>query len=330
MTQNMTMNRVLSALIVAVALVCWPRASHAQGEGKIFRIGFVALVSPNITEQWTKAFSEELRKFGYEEGKNLVVESRFANGHRDRLQDLVTEVARAKVDVFLTAGEPALIAAKAYGQNIPIVTVSCDPLEKLMGSLARPGGNATGFTCISSDLGGKRLSLLKSVLPKSKRIAVLYSAPDTFDAELQELETQGRQIGMDVVRYPIRTTEDFELAFKQMVDSKSDAVYIAASSFANQHRGKLAELCLAHKLPAIYGFREFAHAGGLMAYGAPLQEGFRRAAYQIDKILKGASPADVPVEQPTRFELVLNMKTAKALGIEIPPNLLVQADEVVE
>jgi putative ABC transport system substrate-binding protein len=330
MIQNMSMNRVLSALIVAVGLVCWPQASHAQGESKIFRIGFVALVSPSITEQWTKAFHEELRKLGYEEGKNLIIESRFANGNRDRLQDLVTEVARAKVDVFLTAGEPALIAAKAYGQNIPIVTVSCDPLEKLMGSLARPGGNATGFTCISSDLGGKRLSLIKSVLPKSERIAILYSEPDTFEAELQELTIQGRQVGLDVLRYPIRTPEDFELVFRQMVDRKSDAVYIAASSFANQHRGKLAELCLAHKLPAIYGFREFAQAGGLMAYGAPLQDGFRRAAYQIDKILKGSSPSDVPVEQPTRFELVLNMKTAKALGLDIPLSLLVQAEEVVE
>jgi len=326
----MSMTRVLSALIVAVALVCSPCASHAQGEGRIFRIGFVALVSPQIAEQWTRAFSEELRKFGYEEGKNLVIESRFANGDRDRLQDLISEVARAKVDVFLTAGEPTLIAAKAYGQNIPIVTVSCDPLEKLMGSLARPGGNATGFTCISSDLGGKRLGLLKSVLPKSERIAILYSEPDTFEAELRELAIQGRQAGLEVVRYAVRTPEDIELAFKRMVDGKSDAVYIVASSFANQHRGKLAELCLARKLPAIYGFREFVQAGGLMAYGAPLQDGFRRAAYQIDKILRGASPADVPVEQPTRFELVLNMKTAKALGLEIPPSLLVQADEVVE
>src|SRR5262245_62261549 len=202
---------------------------QCAGQGKIFRIGFVALVSPKIAEQWSKAFGEELRKFGYEEGKNLVIESRFADGNRDRLQDLVSEVARAKVDVFLTAGEPALIAAKVHGQNIPIVAVSCDPLEKLMGSLARPGGNATGFTCISSALGGKRLGLLKTVLPKSERIAVLYSEPDTFEPELRELSTQGRQVGMEVVRYPVRTSEDFELAFRQMVDRKSDAVYITAS-----------------------------------------------------------------------------------------------------
>ena len=199
-----------------------------------------------------------------------------------------------------------------------------------MGSLARPGGNATGFTCISSDLGSKRLGLLKGLLPKGERIAVLYSEPDTFEPELQELATHGRRLGMELVRYPVKTAEDFAPAFKQMVDRQSDALYIAASSFANQHRGKLAELALAHRLPAMYAFREFVDAGGLIAYGAPVQDGFRRAAYQVSKILQGASPADVPVEQPTRFELVLNMKTANALGLKIPASLLVQADEIIE
>ena len=208
--------------------------------------------------------------------------------------------------------------------------MTCDPLEKLMGSLARPGGNATGFTCISSDLGSKRLGLLKALLPKGERIAVLYSEPDTFEPELRQLESQGRQLGMEVARFSVRSPEDFEPTFKQMRDKKSDAVYIVASSFANLHRGKFAELALAYRLPAMYGFREFVQAGGLIAYGAPLQDGFRRAAYQVDKILKGAAPADVPVEQPTRFELVLNMKTADALGLQIPPSLLIQADELIE
>jgi putative ABC transport system substrate-binding protein len=326
----MTMNRLLRALIVLVALVCSTGATNAQGDGRVFRIGFVAFVAPNITEQWLKAFREELRKLGYEEGKNLVIEARYADGNRDRLKDLVTEIARAKVDVFLTAGEPALLAAKAYGEHLPIVTVTCDPLGKLMGSLARPGGNATGFTCISSDLASQRLGLLKSLLPTAERIAVLYSELDTLETELQDLATQGRQLGMEIVRYPVRAPEDFEPAFKRMVEGKSDALYISSSSFANLHRKKLAELALAYKLPAMYGFREFVQAGGLMSYGAPLQDGFRRAAYQVNKILKGASPAEVPVEQPTRFELVINMKTAKALGLEIPPSLLVQADDVIE
>ena len=326
----MTMNRSLRVLAFAVALVCSTTVSNAQGESRVFRIGFVALVSASISEQWIKGFREELRKFGYDEGKNLVIESRYANGDRDLIKNLVTEVARLKVDVFLTAGEPALLAAKAHGENIPIVSVTCDPVEKLMGSLARPGGNATGFTCISSDLASKRLGLLKSLLPKAERIAVLYSEPDTLESELRELATQGRELGIEIMRYPVRTPEDFEPAFRQMVDSKSDALYISASSFANLHRKKLAELALTYKLSAMYGFREFVQAGGLMSYGAPISDGFRRAAYQVNKILRGAAPADVPVEQPTRFELVVNTKTAKTLGLEIPTSLLVQADEVIE
>jgi putative ABC transport system substrate-binding protein len=324
----MTLNRSLLVLVSALAIVCSAIVSGAQGT--TFRIGFVAQVSQSITEQWMKAFREEIRKFGYEEGKNLVIESRFANGNRDRLKDLVTEVAHLKVDVILTAGEPALLAAKSFGENIPIIAVTCDPLEKLVGSLARPGGNATGFTCISSDLGSKRLGLLKSLLPTGGRIAALYSEPDNLESELQDLAAAGRGLGMEVVPYPVRSAEEFEPAFKQMVDKRCDALYILSSSFANQHRVKLAELALAHKLPAMYGFREFAQAGGLITYGAPLADGFRRAAYQIDKLLKGESPSKVPVEQPTHFELVLNLKTAKALGVEIPPTMLAVADGVFE
>jgi putative ABC transport system substrate-binding protein len=322
-------NSLTRALVVLVALVFWASALNAQ-DGKILRVGFVAFVSPDTTKQWIEAFRDELRRLGYEEGKNLLIESRFAHGDRERLKDLVTEIVRAKVDVFLTAGEPALLAAKAHGANIPIVTVTCDPLDKLVGSLSRPGGNATGFTCISSDLASKRLGLLKSLLPKGRRIAVLYSEPDTLEPELQELATQGRLLDMEIRRFPVRSPENFDVAFQQMVDWKSDALYISASSFANLHRAKLAELALTHRLPAMYGFREFVQAGGLIAYGAPLQDGFRRAAHQVDKISKGASPSEVPVEQPTRFQLVVNLKTAKALGLDLPPSLLVQADEVIE
>jgi ABC-type uncharacterized transport system substrate-binding protein len=326
----MPMRHLLSGLTFVLILMGATGPAHAQRDGKTFRIGFVALVSPSITGPWLAAFREELRKLGYEEEKNLTLVSRFANGDRNRLADLIAEVAAAKVDVYMTAGEPVLLAAKAHGGNVPIVTVSCDPLDRLMGSLARPGGNATGFTCISSDLGSKRLGLLKSLLPKGERIAVLYSEPDTFEPELRQLETQGRQLGLEVLRFPVRSPDDFASAFKQMSDRKSDALYISASSFANQHRARFAQLALAHKLPAIYGFREFAEAGGLMSYGAPLQDGFRRAAYQVDKVLKGTSPADIPLEQPTRFELIVNMKTASALGLEIPPTVLVQADALIE
>jgi putative ABC transport system substrate-binding protein len=329
--QSMRWTRLLSALTLACALIaCAAGPADAQGSSKTYRIGFISLVTSSIAEPWLKALHEELRKLGYEEGRNLTFLPRYSQGDRDRMKDLAAELASAKVDVFLAAGEPALQAAKSHGANIPIITVSCDPLEKLMGSLARPGGNATGFTCISTDLGSKRLGLLKALLPKGERLAVLYSEPDTLEPELQQLEAQARQIGLTVARFPVRSPVDFAPTFKEMADRKSDALYIAASSFANLHRAKLAELALAHRLPAIYGFREFAQAGGLMTYGAPLQDGFRRAAHQIDKILKGASPSDVPLEQPTRFELVLNMKTAKALGLDVPAGLLVQADELIE
>jgi ABC-type uncharacterized transport system substrate-binding protein len=326
----MIMNRLAHILAVAATLLGATVTSYGQGAGQNFRIGFLALVSPSISEEWTKALRDELRKSGYEDGKNLVIEARYANGNRDKLKELAAELAQLKVDVFLTAGEPALLAAKDSGGNRPIVTVTCDPMEKLVKSLARPGGNATGFTCISSDLGSKRLGLLKSLQPAGQRVAALYSEPDNLESELQEMTAQSRQLGLDIARYPVRAPQDFEAAFKQMADNKSDELYILSSSFANLHRRKLAELALANKLPAMYGFREFAQAGGLMSYGASLADGFRRAAYQINKILKGATPADVPVEQPTRFELVLNMKTAKALQLEVPANLLVQADEVIE
>src|SRR5262249_1142287 len=227
-------------------------------------------------------------------------------------------------------GEPALLAAKAYGQNIRIVTVTCDPLERLVGSLARPGGGATGFTCISSDLGSKRLSLLKSLLPVGRRIATLYSQPGNVEMEHGDVEAAARTLGLEIARYPVRSPESFEPAFQRMISDKSDALYILASSFANLHRGQLAELGLAHKIPSLYGFREFAEAGGLMSYGASFPDGFRRAAHQLDKILRGVSPSEIPIEQPTRFELVINMRTANALGLDIPISLQTLADEIIE
>src|SRR5689334_4549426 len=224
--------RSLLSLMVAVLVALPASAFDAWSEGKSFRIGFVALVSPGVAEQWLKAVRSEFVKLGYVEGSNLVIDARFANGDRSRLKEIVADLARTKVDVFVTAGEPALLAAKADGENVPIVTVTCDPPEKLMGSLARPGGNATGFTCISSDLTSKRLGLLKAMLPQSKRIAVLYSEPDTSVPELDDLAVQSSRLGLEAMRYPVRSAEDFAETFKQMAERRADAVYIVASSFA--------------------------------------------------------------------------------------------------
>jgi putative ABC transport system substrate-binding protein len=243
---------------------------------------------------------------------------------------LARELAGLRIDVFVAAGEPALLAAKEKGENIPIVVVSCDPLEKLLGSLARPGGNATGFTCVSSDLVGKRFSLLSSLLPGMRRVAMLYNKRDNHELEFRDAEAAAQSLNIALLRFPVVSASDFESAFKMMDEQKSDALYIFASAFAQGHWTRLAQLALDYRLPAIYGFREFVSRGGLLSYGASNSDAYRRAAALIDKILKGSRPSDLPIEQPTRFELVINARTAKALGLEVPPTLLALADEVIE
>jgi ABC-type uncharacterized transport system substrate-binding protein len=243
---------------------------------------------------------------------------------------LAGELARLKLDVFVAAGEPALLAAKEKGENIPIVVVSCDPLEKLLGSLARPGGNATGFTCVSSDLVGKRFSLLRSLLPGMRRVAMLYNKRDNHELEFRDAEAAAQSLNIVLLRLPVVSAADFESTFKMMNEEKSDALYIFASGFAQGHWTRLAQLALDHRLPAIYAFLEFADRGGLLSYGASNSDAYRRAAALVDKILKGLRPSDLPVEQPTRFEFVINARTAKALGLEVPPTLLALADEVIE
>jgi len=326
----MTMKLLATPLAVAIALVLGMSSSHAQQPGKVFRVGILALPPADTMQQRLGAFREALRDLGYEEGRNLIIKSRFADGVYDRLPVLAGELARLKVDVFLTPGEPVLLAAKEKGENIPIVVVSCDPLEKLLGSLRRPGGNATGFSCVSADLVGKRFSLLKSLLPRMERVAVFYNKRDNHELEFKDADAAAQSLGIGLVHFPVGSPADFEPAFKRMVEEKLDAVYIVASTFANAHWEKLAQLALDYRLSAMYGFREFAYYGGLLSYGANLSDGWRRAAAFVDKILKGSRPSDLPVEQPTRFELVINARTAKALGVDVPPTLLALADEVIE
>jgi ABC-type uncharacterized transport system substrate-binding protein len=223
-----------------------------------------------------------------------------------------------KIDVFIAAGEPALLAAKENGENIPIVVVSCDPLEKLLGSLRRPGGNATGFTCVSADLVGKRFSLVRSLLPEMRRMAMLYNKRDNHELEFRDAEAAAQSLNIALLRFPVVSAGDFEPAFKMMNEEKCDALYIFASPFAQGHWTRLAQLALDYRLPAMYGFREFVDRGGLLSYGASVSDAYRRAAALVDKILKGSRPSDLPIEQPTRFELVINARTAKALGLEVP------------
>jgi putative tryptophan/tyrosine transport system substrate-binding protein len=322
--------RLANALVVAIMLALCASSSEAQQSAKMFRVGILALPPANTMQQRLGVFREALRDLGYEEGRNLIVESRFADGVYDRLPVLASELARLKVDVFLATGEPVLLAAKEKGENIPIVVVSCDPLEKLLGSLRRPGGNATGFSCVSADLMGKRFSLLKSLLPRTERVAVFYNKRDNHELEFKDADAATQSLGINLVHFPVGSPADFEPAFKRMIEEKCDALYIVASAFANAHWENLAQLALDYRLPAMYGFREFAYFGGLLSYGANLSDGWRRAAAFVAKILKGSQPSDLPVEQPTRFELVINMRTAKTLGVDVPPTLLALADEVIE
>jgi ABC-type uncharacterized transport system substrate-binding protein len=324
------MRRLANTLVFAIALVLYASSSGAQQSGRVFKLGVLALGSAEDMQNRLALVREPLRDLGYEEGKNLVVESRFANSEYEQLPVLARELAGLRIDVFVAAGEPALLAAKEKGENIPIVVVSCDPLEKLLGSLARPGGNATGFTCVSSDLVGKRFSLLSSLLPGMRRVAMLYNKRDNHELEFRDAEAAAQSLNIALLRFPVVSASDFESAFKMMDEQKSDALYIFASAFAQGHWTKLAQLALDYRLPAIYGFREFVNRGGLLSYGASNSDAYRRAAALIDKILKGSRPSDLPIEQPTRFELVINARTAKALGLEVPPTLLALADEVVE
>ena len=324
------MRRLANILVFAIALVLCASSSNAQQPGKVFRVGILALPPANTMQHRLGVFREALRDLGYEEGRNLIVESRFADGVYDRLPVLAGELARLKVDVFLTPGEPVLLAAKEKGENIPIVVVTCDPLEKLLGSLRRPGGNATGFSCVSADLVGKRFSLLKSLLPRTERVAVFYNKRDNHELEFKDADAATQSLGINLVHFPVGSPADFEPAFKRIIEEKCDALYIVASTFANAHWEKLAQLALDYRLPAMYGFREFAYFGGLISYGANLSDGWRRAAAFVDKILKGSQPSNLPVEQPTRFELVINVRTAKTLGVDVPPTLLALADEVIE
>jgi putative tryptophan/tyrosine transport system substrate-binding protein len=325
----MIVTRLAYLFVFVMLLIFCVSPSGAQYSGRVFKLGVLALGSAEDMQSRLALFREPLRDLGYEEGKNLVVKSRFANSNYERLPILASELARLKIDVFIAAGEPALLAAKEKGENIPIVVVSCDPLEKLLGSLARPGGNATGFTCVSSDLVGKRFSLLRSLLPGMRRVAMLYNRRDNHELELRDAEAAAQSLNIALLRFPVESAADFEPTFKIMNEEKSDALYIFASGFAQGHWTRLAQLALDHRLPAIYAFREFVDRGGLLSYGASNSDAYRRAAALVDKILKGLRPSDLPVEQPTRFELIINARTAKALGVTIPDVVLVQAHEVI-
>ena len=323
-----------------LALLAAPIAVEAQQpSGKDLRIGLVSTFLPEhpLVRELSNAFRQGLRELGYAEGRNIVIEYRSAQGRVERLPDLFTELVRLKVDLILTqGGTPAVRAAKQANITVPIVAPAmADPVsDGLIASLARPGGNITGSTFLGPGLVPKRLELLKEAVPGASRVAVLWHpgvyGDRTMRAMLTETELAAQTLNLQLQLLDARGPNDFDRAFSAMTRGRASALVVFPSPmFYGEHK-RIVDLATKHRLPAIYAFREAADAGGLMAYGANLPDLFRRAATQVDKILKGAKPADLPVEQPTKFELVINMRTARALGLTIPQSLLLRADEIIQ
>jgi putative tryptophan/tyrosine transport system substrate-binding protein len=311
------------------ASAAWPLAAWAQQPTKLPTIGFLGTGSRSSWGSWADAFVERLRELGWIEGRTVAIEYRWAEGRRSRFAEIAAEFVRLKVDVIVTSGA-AGIEVKRAAPTIPIILgVANDPVgEGLVTSLARPGGNVTGLSLQASDIAGKRLGLLREVLPDFRRLAVLADVGYPAGVlEMREAQTTARTLGLEVVTLEIRQAEDIGPAFETH-KGDADALFVGPLTTTNQVR--INTLALAARLPTISVIRENAEAGALMSYGPHFPSLFRRAAEYVDKVLRGAKPAEIPVEQPTKFELVINLKTAKALGVEVPATLLARADEVIE
>jgi putative ABC transport system substrate-binding protein len=305
--------------------------AEAARAGSVYRIGYLetGVMRPHAWE----AFRERLRELGHAEGQTVAFEIRWAGGQTDRLPVLAAELVRLKVDVIVTAGSAAAQAAKGATASIPIVMATGgDPVGLgLVASLARPGGNVTGVTTLSRELSGKRLEVFREALPQVSRMAMLWHRTARIDAlTRRETEEAARTLGIPLKAYSVDGPDDFDRAFGAVVADRAGAVIFTTSPLFFGHRRQLADLALKHRLPTMFAFREYAESGGLMAYGPSYTELFQRAAGYVDRVLKGARPADLPVEQPTKFDLTLNLKTAKALGLTIPPAVLARVSEVIE
>jgi ABC-type uncharacterized transport system substrate-binding protein len=312
----------------------WPLAARAQQGGKKYTIGlFSAGIKLSENAPAWIAFFSAMRELGWIEGQNVVIERRYADNRVQRLPELAAELVRLNVDVIVGVGTLAPLAAKRATSTIPIVMMAAgDPLGSgLVASLAQPGGNVTGMSLMAPDLGGKRLELLKELLPRLARVAVLWNAANPYAALVfKETQTAGRTLGIEVQSLGVRNPEDLDGAFEAARQQHPDALVSVEDPFTATYRKRITDFAIAARLPSLYGLREDVDAGGLVSYGANLAELWRRAAGYVDKILKGAKPADLPVQQPTTFELVVNLKTARLLGLEVPPTLLARADEVIE
>jgi len=308
-----------------------PLAVRAQQPGKLPTIGFLGSTTPTTESDRVAAFVQRLRELGWIEGRTFAIEYRWANGRSDRFADIAAEFVRLKVDVIVTTGI-AVPALKQATSVIPIVfAVANDPLaSELVASLSRPGGNITGLSQLAADLGGKRLEILREVVPGLRRFATLGNAGNLVAvSEMRQAQEAARTLGLEVIESEIRRAEDITPAIEAL-KGRVDALYVQSDPLMNTNRVRISTLALAARLPTLSGIRDYVEAAGLMSYGPNYADLFRRAADYVDKILHGAKPADLPVEQPTKFDLVINLTTAKALGLTIPESFLVRADEVIE
>jgi putative ABC transport system substrate-binding protein len=322
-------SNLVAAMLLAVAVL-----AEAQQPKKVPRIGYLSSQDPASESTRSEAIRLALRELDYIDGQNIAFEYRYTQGKVDQAPELAAELVSLKVDIIVVAGGVPLVrAAKNATKTIPSVMsgLGADPVEAgLIESLARPGGNVTGITNLSTELGGKRLELLKEAVPKVTRVAVLYdpAIPNSV-LELKEVETAARALGLTVRSLEVRAADGFEKVFAALNTERPDGLYVSGGPLMSANQKRIVGFALKSRLSSGYIRREFVDAGGLMSYGADQADSYRRVAYYVDRILKGAKPADLPVEQPTKFELVINLKTAKQIGVTIPPNVLARADKVI-
>jgi putative tryptophan/tyrosine transport system substrate-binding protein len=313
------------------AAVAWPLAALAQQASKPPTIGFLGATTPAGGGQLLAAFVQRLRELGWVEGRNVAIEIRWGEGRSERFAEIAAEFVRLKVDVILTHNTPPVLAAKQATSSIPIVFATAgDPVGTgVVASLARPGGNVTGLSSGATDVVGKRLELLREIVPGLRRLAILASDSPYAVLDIGEVQRAARTLALEVATFEIRRAEDIAPAFETLKGG-ADAIYVISDPVTVSNRVRINTRALGARLPTMHSVREPVDAGGLMSYGANWSDMFRRAADYVDKVLRGTKPADIPVEQPTKFDLILNLTTARLLGLEVPPTLLARADEVIE
>jgi ABC-type uncharacterized transport system substrate-binding protein len=317
--------------LLASGAAAWPLAARAQDAGKLRTIGFFGSATPSTQGGWVAAFVQRLRELGWIEGRTIAIEYRWGEGRPERFTEIAAEFVRLKVDVMIVGGTPTAVAAKQATAVIPIVfAMTGDPVGTgLVAHLARPGGNVTGLSTQTTDTVSKRIELLREVVPNLRRLAILANINSPVVVlEMGEAQAAANTLGLEVVTLEVGQAEDIERTFETL--GRADGLYVCADPLVSANRTRINALALAARLPTMHDLREYAVPGGLMSYGPNIPDLFRRAGDYVDKILRGAKPAELPVEQPTKFDLVINLRTAKGLGLEISPTLLARADEVIE